>query len=333
MLTAIYAHIFEKELWKKVVLLAFSVLFAVIANAGPHFHHHTDSQGRIPRAGGRHLPRIFRVHFLPDRARCDVSLSQAAQCSFPQETWNRIGGHSFAMTIRRLLLLQGLLLVGMGSVFLLPAQSHNQPAGVNMNLPDFIGSWFGVPQKVTQAELDELAADTTFARRVYSNGLGDSILVSIVLAGQDPDNSLHRPERCLPAQGWTIIDSKVITIDAPTLPNGKLKVTRLYNQQKFPDAKGDVRTVYNLNYYWFIGYHDVTPSAIHRAVFDIRDRVVKGYDQRWAYVTVAATITKGEIRFGRSEQETDKLIQDFIAQLFPAIAKRTVQVAMKGTGD
>src|SRR5205085_3940243 len=37
MLTAVYAHIFEKELWKKVVLLAFSIAFALIANVGRIF--------------------------------------------------------------------------------------------------------------------------------------------------------------------------------------------------------------------------------------------------------------------------------------------------------
>jgi len=37
MLTAIYAHIFEKQLWKKIVLLAFSIVFAVVANAGRIF--------------------------------------------------------------------------------------------------------------------------------------------------------------------------------------------------------------------------------------------------------------------------------------------------------
>ncbi|MEY2536718.1 MAG: hypothetical protein QOG67_458 [Verrucomicrobiota bacterium] len=225
------------------------------------------------------------------------------------------------MKTRRLALLQLLLLVGLGSVYLIPTQSRSQPAGVSMELPDSIGTWWGIPQKVTQAEREELAADTTFARRIYSNGLGDQILASIVLAGEDPDNSLHRPERCLPAQGWTMIDSKVVTVSAPALPNGRLQVTRLHSQQKFPDNKGVVHTVYNLNYYWFIGYTDVTPSAIRRALMDIRDRVTKGYDQRWAYVTVASNITEGSTKFGRSEKATDELIQSFIAELFPKIAK------------
>ncbi len=37
MLTAVYAHIFERKWWKKVTLLAFSVVFAVIANVGRIF--------------------------------------------------------------------------------------------------------------------------------------------------------------------------------------------------------------------------------------------------------------------------------------------------------
>ncbi len=37
MLTAIYAHIFEKQIWKKVVLLLLSIIFAIVANAGRIF--------------------------------------------------------------------------------------------------------------------------------------------------------------------------------------------------------------------------------------------------------------------------------------------------------
>jgi EpsI family protein len=138
---------------------------------------------------------------------------------------------------------------------------------------------------------------------------------------------MHRPERCLPSQGWTVLDSKVITINAPNLPNGQLKVTRLHSSQKFPDALGNLHTVYNLNYYWFVGCNEVTSSAVHRAVLDIRDRVVKGIDQRWAYVTVASNITEGAVKFGRSEQSTDEMIQDFITKLYPTIVKPSVTVA------
>ena len=233
------------------------------------------------------------------------------------------------MSIKRLAILQALLLVGLGSVYLIPAQTRTQPVGVNMDLPDFVGQWFGVPQQIGQAEREELAADTVFSRRIYSNGLGDQILVSIVLAGEDPDNSLHRPERCLPAQGWTVMDSKTVTIQAPTLPNGQLTVTRLHSQRQFADEKGSLHTIYNLNYYCFIGYTDLTSSAIQRAVMDIRDRVIKGYDQRWAYVTVASNITEGVTKFGRSEQSTDEMLQSMMVKLFPNLIKPSALTAKR----
>ena len=228
------------------------------------------------------------------------------------------------MTVQRLVLLQLVSIVGFTGAFLIPAQTKFQPIGVVMELPDSIGQWTGISQKVTQAELDQLAADTSFSRRVYSNAFGDQILVSIVLAGEDPDNSIHRPERCLPAQGWTIMDSRAVPINVPALPGGKLEATRLRNQQKFKDERGNLRTVYNLNYYWFVGYTNVTPSHIERALIDIHDRVLKGYNQRWAYVTVASNVTEGLIRFGRSEAASDEILQSFIQDLFPHIVQPSV---------
>ena len=225
------------------------------------------------------------------------------------------------MTIKRLILLQVALLIGLGSVYLIPTQAKTQPMGVIMDLPESIGLWTGVPQEISKLELESLAADTAFSRRLYHNAFGDQVLASIVLAGEDPDNSIHRPERCLPAQGWTVSDSKTVTISAPNLPGGALKVTRLYNQRKFRDEAGQSRTVYNLNYYWFVGYEDITPSHIDRALIDIRDRVVKGYNQRWAYVTIASNVTEGLVKFGRSEAATDQALQAFIRELFPQIVQ------------
>jgi EpsI family protein len=228
------------------------------------------------------------------------------------------------MTIKRLFFLQLMLFAGLGSAYFVPTHAKIQPMGVIMELPESIGLWTGVSQQVTKLELEQLAADTSFARRLYSNPFGDQLLVSIVLSGEDPDNSIHRPERCLPAQGWNVLDSRTVALHASSLPGGTLKVTRLHNFQKFPDNKGNFHGVNNLNYYWFVGYKDVTPSHIDRAVMDIRDRIAKGYNQRWAYVTVASNVTQGITKFGRSEAETDKMIQSFIEELFPRIVQPSV---------
>jgi EpsI family protein len=220
------------------------------------------------------------------------------------------------MTISRLLILQALLACGLGSVFYIPRQTALQPCRVQMELPDTLGGWFGSPGRVSDAERAGLAPDTQFCRKVYDDGFGNQVLVSIVLSGHDLDNSIHRPERCLPAQGWTLLDSTSLALPVPKAPSGQLPVTRLFCTQEFSPAKGRVTTVNNLDYYWFVGYSDITNSHFQREFIDMKDRLFHGYNQHWAFVTVAATITNG-----RDEHQTDAIIQELIERVYPQIVK------------
>ncbi len=108
------------------------------------------------------------------------------------------------MIIKRIVTLQAIVVLGLGSVFLLPRQTRPSPAGIALELPAEMGMWTGKEMAITDKELQVLSNDTRFARRMYTNPFGDEIMVSIVLSGEDMNNSIHRPERCLPAQGWTI---------------------------------------------------------------------------------------------------------------------------------
>jgi EpsI family protein len=206
-----------------------------------------------------------------------------------------------------------------------------QPAGIKLELPQFVGKWYGVDQAVSQRELEMLAGDTEFARKVYTDAAGNSMFVSIVLSGADLDNSIHRPERCLPAQGWTIADSTQLRI--PLESGRKLAVTRLHNVRQVPLRNGTTVSIYNLNFYWFVGYHHLTASHLERTMFDIEDRVLKGYNQRWAYITVASDITKGLTPFGHSEAETDQMIRDFIRQIYPAISQPSGEPAVASKSE
>src|SRR5260370_36551035 len=151
------------------------------------------------------------------------------------------------MITKRLFYVQLVLLAGFGSVFLLPHATRTSPAGIAMTLPNVIGVWFGEDTAVTQKELATLAKDTQFARKIYTGPEGDQILVSIVLSGDDMTNSIHRPERCLPAQGWLVRSSSTRTIQ---MPNGKpLEVTKLQNSQVLDAPNKQLFTLNNLNYY------------------------------------------------------------------------------------
>jgi EpsI family protein len=220
--------------------------------------------------------------------------------------------------IGRLIKVEVVLLAGLSAVLFLPHASKTSPAGISMILPSAVGDWIGHDMEVTPREREVLAKDTQFARKLYDNLAGDEVYVSIVLSGEDMTNSIHRPERCLPAQGWNLESSTRRTVQ---IPGGKpLEVTRLVTERTDEtDARGAIPR--SLTYYWFVGYEDITASHLARTEIDLRDRILHGYNQRWAYVTVSAEMARRFARTARTEEETGQLLDGFIQQLLPELHK------------
>jgi EpsI family protein len=224
------------------------------------------------------------------------------------------------MNLKRLFILELVMLGGFGSVFLVPKTAQLQPPSIAVQLPQFVGDWYGIDQPVSQGERDILGPDTEFVRKLYTNGRGGEVYVSIVLSGPDMNTSIHRPERCLPAQGWTIVrsDTRAVTTGAK-----QLEATRLLNMRPIhEEALGaSPHTLYNVTYYWFVGRTETTPSHLHRTMVDMRDRLLKGYNQRWAYITVSSVVTAGLVPFGRTKEQVDSELQRFISVLTPLLHK------------
>lgn len=239
------------------------------------------------------------------------------------------------MTTSRLFILLAVLLGGLSAIYLLPHQTDiEQPAGVALELPKMVGgSWYGRDLKVSDKEHNVLGPDTLFTRKSYTDARGNEIQASVVLSGRDMNTSLHRPEWCLPAQGWTIAQSGKTALFLPE--KGSFQTTRLFNQRLLRNAEsgapvlgkdGTPITIRNLDYYWFVGYTHTTASHFQRNCIDIGDRLVHGYNQRWAFVTVMSTVTEDLRPDGLSIAQTDQMIQDFIKRLVPLIQKDTVQI-------
>jgi EpsI family protein len=221
------------------------------------------------------------------------------------------------MITKRLLHVQVALVAGFGSIFLLPHAPNASSAGIAVTLPNIVGAWIGEDAEITQREREVLAKDTQFARKIYTGPQGDQIYVSIVLSGDDMTNSIHRPERCLPAQGWNVERSETRTV---RVSDGKqLPVTRL---RTFRAIELDNKTrglLYDLSYYWFIGSREMTPSHVTRTRIDLRDRLLRGQNQRWAYVTVAALVSEHWKEPQRTESETAAMIENFMQKLLPQL--------------
>jgi hypothetical protein len=204
---------------------------------------------------------------------------------------------------------------------LVPAPKAGGEAGVVMQLPDAIGELYGHDQKVSEAELYILPKDTTFARKTYGPpGAEDPlrILCSIILSGAER-RSIHRPERCLPSQGWRIDDSHTETV--PLASGRSLDVTALLLEKPIVlrDGSRMMRRQYFL--YWFVGKGVTTPYQTSRILMTYWDMLVNRVNQRWAYVIVAKDITQSWDPNGESPEQTLAELKQFIQVSVPYFMK------------
>lgn len=262
--------------------------------------------------------------------------------------------------IRRLLVFQIILLGGLSLIYALPKTPPLQEAALNTTLPNFLtlsgwrGKKFGV---ASQEEREILAKDTEFYRRDYHRevtmseqvalsppdkpqyypGLVDVLNASIVLSGKDLSQSIHALERCLGAQGFNIPEASTLLI---SLRSGQTLPVRRLLCEKEESGKRISRSI---AYYWFVGHDYVTSNHIKRGIRDFVDRIIHGYDQRWAYITVTAQLDPGPVmempagskepqpmkaesghalyRRPLSGEQTDALVKEFIGDLGPDIIK------------
>ena len=223
----------------------------------------------------------------------------------------------------------------MATIYFLPRVGAVAQSAIEMELPYRSGSWSLEKIQPSKDELTVLSDDTDFSKAICSSprsyeitdwgGLTrDRIDMSIVLSGVDINNSIHRPERCMPAQGHNITSSSDQMLE---LSNGrKFPVKRLISVQSLPlkpregeDPKKAVKylKVNCVTYYFFVGHDHVSNDHLERTLVDMKDRLVHGMDQRWAYIS--ASMWYGDnlpgIRAVVTEAEADEKLRGFLTDL------------------
>lgn len=257
-------------------------------------------------------------------------------------------------TVSRLAILLAFMAGSLSLAFVLPKGSVAREAAIRMTLPedfsfwgvaglggDSFQYWKGRPLAVSEAEHALLADDTEFEKKSYlmvepSGGQPlihelHGLQASIVMSGHDLNDSIHRPERCLPSQGFKQVrgEGKVIKTS-----QGDLHVTRLRCYSEVPDPKtgklatgpdGKALRIEHVFYYWFVGNSQMTANHYERTFIDMKGRLFGGYDQRWAYVLLGAPITDGlaaaGIRLdtaypaGRTEAQSDAALEALVKEI------------------
>ncbi len=279
---------------------------------------------------------------------------------------------------KRLIILLALLVAGFSSIYFLPKSFALQPSALPGNLrsereeyelPHLVGYWRGGPKKkASDKEIGVLMKDTGFLKKSYLRRNTDvvprplppeatdleravaaspfeEVEVSVVTSGSDMGNSIHRPERCLVAQGFTISGDRKMMLKV----NGRdLPVKRLIASQHLKNQQtGEIHIFHNLTYYWFVGHDALTNDHYERTLLDAKDRLIQGYDQQWAYATVGMTVDPHVTNYdeGKSKDsdqipqiytrqvdaekegsdgltEADKILQEFIVDLAKEVIDR-----------
>ena len=198
-------------------------------------------------------------------------------------------------------------------------------AGVLMSLPERVqvpnldgGNFFGTETGASEVELRVLPKDTQFSRKFYDDFHRHHISLSIVLSGVQ-QYTIHPPEVCLVAQGWSIVGQEDVPI---TLESGhRLIVRNLSLQRDVLDRQKVRHTIKAYFMYWYVADNLTTPSHLERNLVSSWDRVVHNRDHRWAYVYAMSAITDSLAADGLDAGQTRDMLTHFIKEVVPTFQK------------
>ncbi len=123
-----------------------------------------------------------------------------------------------------------------------------------------------------------LPSDTGFRKCHYYDAMGDVYRVTVVINGKSRQ-SIHRPEVCLPAQGFSMENGRVIDFD---IGGGERLAVRCVDLRR-RDSASSHRMGQG---YYFVSHDNRVASHLSRMLISIRDRAFRNRITRWAMVTL-----------------------------------------------
>jgi hypothetical protein len=164
---------------------------------------------------------------------------------------------------------------------------------VKLELPARVLDFDSTNMPTAELVLGYLPKDTSYAQRHYFAPNGDWAIANVILMGADR-TSIHRPDYCLPGQGWQIRDKSVVNLPIAgaqpyELPVGKWIIGKTYTA---PDGRSQV--VSGIYAFWFVTDGQVTadfPTMLKSMLFNL---VRHGVLKRWAYVSYFTVCMPGQ---------------------------------------
>ena len=131
---------------------------------------------------------------------------------------------------------------------------------------------------VSLGERTILPSDTGFRKCHYYDAMGDVYRVTVVINGKSRQ-SIHRPEVCLPAQGFSMENGRVVDFD---IGGGDTLAVRCVDLRR-----RDTATSHRMGQgYYFVSRDNRVASHLARMLISVRDRAFRNRITRWAMVTL-----------------------------------------------
>jgi hypothetical protein len=191
---------------------------------------------------------------------------------------------------------------------------------MRLQLPERVLDFTSTNMPEAQVVLDYLPKDTSYASRHYTAADGAWAMANVILMGADR-TSIHRPDYCLPGQGWQIRDKTEVKLNIPGTTPYELPVMKWTVSNTFPAPGGGQQTVSGLYVFWFVtqgGTTDDFPTMLKSMLFN---QLAHGVLQRWAYISYFTVCRPGQedAAFARMKQLIVASVPAF--QLPPAAGK------------
>ena len=168
-------------------------------------------------------------------------------------------------------------------------------------------------------ELTVLPPDTGFRKCNYYDAMGEVYRVTVVVNGKSRQ-SIHRPEVCLPSQGFSMENGHVAEFK---LDNGETLPMRCVDLRRRDSGPGRRMG----QGYYFVCRDGQVASHLSRMFRSVRDRAFRNKITRWAMVTLFCEESL------TTPPEREKAVADFLSRLHPALTMRADANPKAGGAD
>jgi Protein of unknown function (DUF3485) len=163
---------------------------------------------------------------------------------------------------------------------------------MKINLPEHVLDFTSTNVPEPEVVLDDLPKDTSYAERLYTAPDGFYVQATMILMGADR-TSIHRPEFCLPGQGFQISSKTVVNIPIDGTQHYQLPVMKWVISKSVQTADGQKQKIGGLYVFWFVADNEESTGIVPMLFQMIHDQLFTGVLQRWAYVSYFAICEPG----------------------------------------